>query len=112
VGDWGQSPLPIADEYKRPFVFRSNQTSPDRILANILKFFRFAFVVAQSVIEETSLPSYLRDACRDSFEIAKQLGKLCVTGKPRSAYAGDLASVGGASRTIEPNRDSDARSRR
>jgi len=57
----------------RPFIFRTNQTCPHRVPADVFKFFCLTFIVPQSMIEKISLPMDSCDLRSDAFEVANQV---------------------------------------
>ena len=58
-----------------PIGFVLNQTSANWILANVSKLLGQAFIVAQPVIEEISLPFYAAEFRSNSFVVANHLSK-------------------------------------
>jgi len=63
------------NETVRPIGFVLNQTSANWILANVSKLLGQAFIVAQPVIEEISLPFYAAEFRSNSFVVANHLSK-------------------------------------
>jgi hypothetical protein len=65
-------------------IFRTNQTCPHRVPADVFKFFCLTFIVPQSMIEKISLPMDSRDLRSDAFDVANRFERFASPGMPTS----------------------------